>query len=311
MQTWLNASVALDPDQVATRQHGKYRDDKRRVLIDTGVQVCWIPSGEAALETDDDNTGAGAEIKLVVTLHVHLDMSVLFDPLPPIGQDMLALILSSLMPGADLRTDSAEAARASALRAFYTCLRPAPELPVSFSYSRLQPPELVSTLLPFQVRTVAHLLGREGSRVVADLNLPASKNAGLWQGFDLGKPHGRVAYRRLTGDFRRLAEVGDKKGKGRAVDDGGDIGHDGLTEDERASLDTLLDLSGVRGTMLCEEMGELVGLRLALILTPGRTRQDGRNYRSNGSPPPSRVNTSNIVPDRRQTQDGPARSLYF
>jgi E3 ubiquitin-protein ligase SHPRH len=82
--------------------------------------------------------------------------------------------------------------------------------------------------------------------------------AGFWSIHDLEKS-GHLAYRRLTGELVKLDReivVPDRKGKGRAVDhlEGEE---DGLRPKERELLPTLLDLSQVKGSMLCEEMGKL------------------------------------------------------
>jgi E3 ubiquitin-protein ligase SHPRH len=61
----------------------------------------------------------------------------------------------------------------------------------------------------------------------------------------------------LTGELFKLDRgtvVPDRKGKGRAVDHLV-VENDGLKPKDRELLPTLLDLSQVRGSMLCEEMG--------------------------------------------------------
>jgi E3 ubiquitin-protein ligase SHPRH len=68
---------------------------------------------------------------------------------------------------------------------------------------------------------------------------------------------GKVAYRRLTGELVRLSDGNDglsekQRGKSREVPISGAVLHPTAGH----KLPVLLDLSEVRGTMLCEEMGE-------------------------------------------------------
>jgi E3 ubiquitin-protein ligase SHPRH len=123
--------------------------------------------------------------------------------------------------------------------------------------SSLHPKELVTELLPFQKRTLAKLLQREWSNLVPQMARNRRDPDGFWSALDLGAG-GKVAYRRLTGDIVQTEPAVDKsniKGKGRADnDDNMDLA--GLAKAEREVLPILVDLSGVRGTMLCEEMGE-------------------------------------------------------
>ncbi|KAF9238471.1 SNF2 family N-terminal domain-containing protein [Melanogaster broomeanus] len=51
---------------------------------------------------------------------------------------------------------------------FLGIMRPAPPLPEDVTYESLQPDGLVSTLLPFQRRTVAWMLEREGKRITSE-----------------------------------------------------------------------------------------------------------------------------------------------
>lgn len=79
---------------------------------------------------------------------------------------------------------------------------------------------------------------------------------GFWSTHGLGSM-GALGYRRLTGELVKLDRaiaVPDRKGKGRAVDHTQEELE--LIYKDRALLPTLLDLSQVKGSMLCEEMGE-------------------------------------------------------
>ena len=112
-----------------------------------------------------------------------------------------------------------------------------------------------SKLLPFQNRTVAWLLQRERAPVTQALEV-CKDPAGFWSTHDLEKS-GHLAYRRLTGELVKLDRevvVPDRKGKGRAVDHLEEEAV-GLRAKDRELLPTLLDLSQVKGSMLCEEMG--------------------------------------------------------
>ncbi len=265
MQNWLHTALSLDPDEPKTRK-GEYRgpeiDGKahRRFSLHTGLQLCWIPDGEG--------DGAGMDIKFLITVHVIVDFHQLFEKLPEIGDSMQGFILSSLMPsrhlGSDIYDTSSESqARASALRRLYEIMQPAPDLSFTFNAKQLQPPEMMTTLYPFQTRTLALLMKRERAAMfdgrLGDESRKPMDPDGFWEAFDLG-PLGRIAYRRLTGDLVRLGlshlADQDAKGKGRARD----VDLYGCLNGERESLPIIVDLSIVTGTMLCEEMGEFFSL---------------------------------------------------
>ncbi|WVF70051.1 hypothetical protein IAT40_004838 [Kwoniella sp. CBS 6097] len=251
MENWLHAILALDPSGEATRQAG-YKDDKKRFSLLSGLQISWIPDGEGE--------NAGVDLKLSITVHVFVDMETIFIPLPEVGNEMLGLILHSLIPSpTTVIFNNASEARAAALRHFYASLKPAPDLPFSYSANNLQPAEMVSRLLPFQTRTVYKLLQREKSKnVQLDPARATSDPPGFWKGYDFGLKEGRVAYRRITGDFMPTGNgpsTVDRKGKGRAMEQSPERARNELTTQEKENLPLLLDLSGVSGTMLCEEMG--------------------------------------------------------
>nr|ODN87625.1 hypothetical protein L203_03405 [Cryptococcus depauperatus CBS 7841] len=246
---WINTILALDPTQEPTRK-GVYRDKKKRVCLQTDVKICWI---------QDDNWESKCCIEMLVGLHVYLDMSVLFDPSPDIGRDMLGCILHSLMPSPNVSSVTTPELQSAALKDFYDCLKPAPKIPFDFPIHRLQPKELASKLLPFQMRTLKLLLEREGAPGY-ERNESASKEdpEGFWSKYDLGTSHGVLAYRRVTGDLcrlvsHRISNGTNSKGKNREVLE--EEGGSSLTESEKEKLPLLLDLTRVRGTMLCEEMG--------------------------------------------------------
>lgn len=257
MQHWIHTIIALDPESNTTRKT-IYRDDKKRVHMQTAIDVCWVP--------DEGGEANRAEIKLLVISHVYLDMSFLFDPLPDTGNDMLGFILHCIIPSPTATTYASESeARAAGLRDFYACLKPAPDLPFNFPANRLQPKEMLSKLLPFQMRTVRLLLEREGAQGVGKGMIRTKRDPdGLWKGLDWGNNFGKLGYRRITGSMVRINPLGSVntdilgKGKQRAYEEE-DADHymSGMDEEEREKLPTLLDLTGIRGTMLCEEMGKL------------------------------------------------------
>ncbi|KAL1409743.1 hypothetical protein Q8F55_003740 [Vanrija albida] len=236
-QNWLHAVLGLSHDQALTRRT-KYRPEKQVLYLCTGVGVTWVPSDDALEE--------GVEIRLHITIDVYLDLEALNQPLPDIGAEMIGLVISALMPTDEDIPDERDAAsfqkaHATALTTFYNSLHSAPTLPDDFDMRRLQPREMTSRLLPFQRRTLARLLEREDAPVTG-VSKPSSP-AGQWIKVDLER-FGTYAFRRLTGELKPLS---DRKGKGRAGSTDGD--------EELDALPKLFDLSRVRGTMLCEEMG--------------------------------------------------------
>lgn len=238
-RNWIQAVLALDPNQAPTRK-GVYRPEKQQIYMESELKACWIGmEGEVG---NDDN------LRLILDINIHLDADAIFGNCPDIGADLMGLIFHSLIPSATsqhLESDSER--RADSLRHFFACIRPAP--PVLGSRS-LQPVNMVSKLLPFQNRTVALLAQRERTQLGGHHD-----PQGFWTILQLGSM-GKVAYRRTTGQLIRLAdEMQDltQKQKGKSREES--PSEDSLTLAERDQLPVLLDLSAVRGTMLCEEMG--------------------------------------------------------
>lgn len=240
MQNWMHAALALDPAQPQTRLvNCRPKPEDQAVILESEVQICWIP--------DRDGEEAEAEVQVLMTVDLFLDMEKLFVPLPDVGNELLGLVLHSLIPAPTIEVARNEGeARAQALRRFFACLKPAPGLP---NPKQFQPPAMVSTLLPFQLRTVGLLVAREGGHV-QDHHDPR----GFWTMLDLGK-HGRMAYRRVTGELVKLGEGQSvsalRKGKGKEVER-----NELFSQEELDKLSTVVDLSNVKGTMLCEEMGK-------------------------------------------------------
>lgn len=248
---WLHAALALDPAESPTRK-GVYRDDKTRIVLRTGVQLVWFPG-----PTEDSEI----ELRLVITFDAYLDMEAIFVPLPDIGAGLFGVALSTMLPSEAQNADQLTvegwlAARASALKGFYDCLQPAPDHPFSFDARKLQPPELSCKLLPFQTRTVRLLLEREGAPMCGEVT--KREPQGQWTRLNFGK-FGDYAFCRLRAELRTI--VPDPKGKGREPSPGVDPLLGGLPN--------LFDISNVRGTMLCEEMG-----KLSLVVCQALTSQD-------------------------------------
>ncbi|WVQ76787.1 hypothetical protein IAR50_006461 [Cryptococcus sp. DSM 104548] len=240
MQHWIHAAIALDPheDHQPSRK-GAYRGETQKVHLRSSAQVCWIPG---------EDSGATPELQIIITIQAYFDMAVIAAPLPDTAKDMMGLIFHSLIPS---HTSTASTTvledRAAGLRDFYACLRPAPELPYSLDAHTLQPKEMVSKLLPFQIRTVRRLMEREGFGSVGDDTAIRHDPKGFWQEYQWGDEGRRFAYRRATGD---VIPISGGRGKGKEREHTGD--NVVLSSPE---LSCLVDLSSVSGTMLCEEMG--------------------------------------------------------
>lgn len=252
MDNWLHATLALDPSALPTRR-GVYRDDVERIQLRTGVGLTWAPADRqvrplpAGPRTADD----GAEIRLRLTIQVHFNMEGLFVPLPTIGNELLRLIWRFLLPGG-LATSAAQETigQVTSLADFYDCLHPAPELPLGFDTELLQPAQMMYPLFPFQKRTLARLLQREGKPIVGRECATPEAPTGQWDTFHMDG-FGVYAFHRLSGELRPMqADSATKKGKGKASN----------YADALAQLPGIIDLSSVRGTMLCEEMGEFDGV---------------------------------------------------
>jgi hypothetical protein len=130
----------------------------------------------------------------------------------------------------------AQKEKGGALRELYESLRPAANLAADFDINLLQPKGLAAKLYPFQKRTVGLLLRNEG--VATNGQPERDEPTDQWTNLDLDS-FGHFAFSHLTGELRRLS---DHKGKGRS--------------DAAERLPTFFSTKEVRGTMLCEEMGE-------------------------------------------------------
>jgi len=247
LQHWLHAALSLDPKETASRK-AHYRDESNRFHLKTTLQLIWVPA---------DN--GGIDIKLMLTIDVLVDMPALFTPLHDVGPDLVGLVLYSLLPASvTARSSSVSENKVNALRTFFDCLEPAPDHPMTFNSRQLQPDDLMCKLYPFQARTLGLLLQRERAPMVKGVDTSSLDPLGFWQAYELGEEGTRIAYRRSTGTVVQLQpkhKPVDRKGKGRAIEVDDDRA-DGFEPGEIESLPRMLDLSTVRGTMLCEEMGK-------------------------------------------------------
>jgi E3 ubiquitin-protein ligase SHPRH len=245
-RNWIHAALALDPNQPQTRK-AYYRSEEQRVFLKSGIKAVWEEEG------DVNGEDAHATLSLILTIDCFVDLRKIWDPLPGMGSDLMGLIFYSLLPSPCSSTPMVDSEkREDSLRYFYSCLRPAPPVPYSRS---VQPSNMPTKLLPFQNRTVAWLLQRERAPVAEGLE-GCRDPEGFWTAHKIGHS-GDTAYRRLTGELvplKRAAVVPDRKGKGRAIELSED--GQGIKDAEKKQLSTLLDLSKVEGTMLCEEMGK-------------------------------------------------------
>lgn len=265
MEHWLQAAIALDPSEPAVGRKTIYRDDRQRFHLETSIAVMWVPAEDG-----------GTDFKLLITTEVLVDFNAVLVPLLDVGDEMVGLILHSLLPSSTTSTYMTTLdARATALRRFFDCLSPAPDHSYGFDARQLQPKEMLCRLYPFQARTVGLLLRRENAPIMGGSRRIAGDPPGIWSGMELGEDFGKMGYRRITGDLVRLDRATvNRKGKGKAGDLENDSKHDyGLEIADMAVLPTTFDLASVRGTMLCEEMGELLSLfrRSRLIAGLGKT----------------------------------------
>lgn len=244
-RNWIHAACSLDPKQVPLR-NGKFRPDRQKIYMESEVKCCWVE--------EDMGAENAASLRLILDIEVYLDAETIFEPASDISNDLMGFIFHSLIPSPTTQYAMSDSERrADSLRHFFASIRPAPPIPYARSF---QPAELVSKLLPFQNRTVALLAQRERGVAGTSTSGPDDPR-GFWSTFELGAL-GKVAFRRLTGEIVKVS-AGDtglsEKQKGKAKEEASSSGET-LRLNERQPLPALVDLSEVRGTMLCEEMGE-------------------------------------------------------
>jgi E3 ubiquitin-protein ligase SHPRH len=240
------------------------QDGRERFRILSSVSLTTRDLDEPML---DDEGLVPTEKEMVATLNI--DVHVNLDAIAAGGSDLIneftGFILHSLLP-AKLAAYASEAdARTAGIKDLYACLRPAPPLPFGGKPNDLQPKMMRSRLLPFQQRTVHKLIEREKCAEMAEQDtFLAQDPSGSWTQLDTdgsgAESSDRYAYRRVTGTVVKLPRqkggAPSRKGKERelAAEDLED--EYGLTRRDKEALTAAIDVSGVRGTMLCEEMGE-------------------------------------------------------
>ena len=243
-RNWIQAACSLDPNQAPLRK-GNYRPDNQKIYMESELKACWVE--------EDSGAETAASLRLILDINLYFDAETIFEPSSEISNDLTGLIFHSLIPSPTTQYAMSDSERrADTLRHFFACIRPAPPIPYARS---LQPANLVSKLLPFQNRTVALLAQRERGVAKSSVSRPDDPQ-GFWSTFELGEL-GKVAYRRLTGELIKLSAGNaglSEKQKGKAKEE--HTSGESLSLSEKQSLPALVDLSEVRGTMLCEEMGE-------------------------------------------------------
>lgn len=248
----LNAAAQSSPGQISPRA--------ARYHIESNAKIYWV------------QTEGHREIRLLITALAFVDLSVsLFDHMAttPRFEDVEAdrFILHSLFPPDYAKQRVAmEPSRKPSLRAFYGALTPAPALPPLVDERSLQSPHLLAILLPFQRRTVAWLLHREGADVDGYALPPKDPfPPTIWERIDLGE-QGSYMYCRATGEVVKA------------------LNHDKCSS-VRASA---MDWNSIGGSLLSEEMGEHTAKRPGVVLMCRRSGQNDGSYQSHfaaSSPP--------------------------
>lgn len=292
-RTWLHAVLAMDPKGLATRKGAPLQDGLERFKL----------VSSAALTSEDlenplyegGNFITDTQITMTVTVDVHANLDNIVKGGSDLINEWTGYILHSLMPAKVAAYASEADARVAGLRDFFACLRPAPPLPLGTRPNDLQPTAMRSRLLPFQQRTVCKLIEREkeGEEHIQAGVDKGGDPIGTWSRMNGVDGTDRYAYRRATGTVVKLvgsAKAGPtRKGKEKAIAKDEEEDEDGLTAEDRASLQSAIDPSRVRGTMLCEEMGMSLHVFLLVIsyrTLTGRSRQDCRSHRSHPLAPP-------------------------
>jgi E3 ubiquitin-protein ligase SHPRH len=180
-----------------------------RVAIDSNLQV--------TITEDSDDL---LPVQLQLTVNIALDVDALsesskmrndkqFKPAEVEDAQRRLLDYISPLPTA-LRSTSVSSVT---IPFFYSTLQPAPALDASIPYEVLQPPDLLPTLLPFQRRSVAWLLNREGKsitpegRVISKSHRPATSSAHPDDSSDLSSYWQQVNLGNSTFYFNRLSGV--------------------------------------------------------------------------------------------------------
>jgi E3 ubiquitin-protein ligase SHPRH len=159
----------------------------RRVRMNGRLKMILLP-----LE-DDGTAQQGLPFRLQVVASVSLLVPSIFEPLTSRGMrrslseigDAQRRVLNFLYPSTIPVPDSFEGT--FNIPFFYSVLGPAPPIPPP-AYSAMQPIGLLPTLLPFQCRSLAWLLDREGKTIMGGEVVPkvASSDFTLWDKVEEG-----------------------------------------------------------------------------------------------------------------------------
>ncbi|KAF8731589.1 hypothetical protein AX14_004659 [Amanita brunnescens Koide BX004] len=124
-------------------------------------------------------TSKGVPMHLVIEFQASIILPFIFEPCPPASRKMAnkfeqsknQLLRCIYRPSLEHRPDAVVN-----IPFFYSNLRPAPLLLSKRAENAMQPKELIPRLLPFQRRSVAWLLNREGKSVTAEGEIVPSAN---------------------------------------------------------------------------------------------------------------------------------------
>jgi hypothetical protein len=210
------------------------------------------PSQNAYASYLDGNRGMWKSLRIGLIFELYANPAKMYiRPMLLNGLHYRRIIMQAVCPGPlTVRALESEGKPSGIkLETFYANLLPAPRL--SSSLEEYQPEGMKATLLPFQLRTVAWLVDREG-----DMDSPY-QTIGMWEKLPLGSTADAVdiAYNRITGEALPLQKFNAwNKGKGRS--------ESATLQEDSGFDDTVLQeqrddfrLRTIRGGMLCDEMG--------------------------------------------------------
>lgn len=160
----------------------------QRITIDTHLRLTVLPP--SAYDTEQ----CELPFRLELDFNVSLLIPTIFEPLPRKetkkkvleAEDAQRRLLSFLYPS--LHNSPPSFSGVSNIPYFYSILGPAPALPSTVNADALQPKDLRPTLLPFQRRSLAWLLQREGKTFNSDGDLVSSEspNFSFWETVEEG-----------------------------------------------------------------------------------------------------------------------------
>jgi hypothetical protein len=206
-------------------------------------------------------------------LHLDIELNVfssiyrLCSPVDPRLAESFRLVMHTLFPRQQngvTQPITADQTDVTNLGTFYSNLLPAPMIPAQVM-AKMQPGRLGATLLPFQKRSIAFLLKREGA-VELDPSLRADSHDpyGFWEELTIDESDKTVYFCRITG-MVRPSSYGDQshKHRGKLLSNSWE---GGPTPEQQGAA---LHLSRVRGSILADEMGLGKTLEvIALVIRP-------------------------------------------